>query len=660
MTRFVIRWRRWILAGASVFTVAAFAIGGTVAESLVTDNAQFDDPASESVRAKDAIEAAVGREATPGIVALVREGSVDAVRDRIERDPAIAATVVDGDTVLAFMKAGDTAAKADGVDRIVAAFADDAGVLLGGAEVAGTQIGETVSADLARAELLALPIILLLSFWIFRGGVAALLPPLVGMISIGTTFLGLRVISEGIDLSVFALNLVTALGLGLAIDYSLFIVSRFREELATGAETAAAIGATLRTAGRTVLFSSLTVAAAMASLLVFPQQFLYSMGIGGIFVALASAAVALIVLPALLAVLGAKVNAWAPRRWRQPVSSGRWARLAAWVMRRPGRVALASGAVMVALALPALGTTFVGVDATVLPESASARQVAEALDARGAAGAAVPVTVVTSAAIPEATRAELGELPGAAAAGPSVRLGEEVWAVEIVPRERVLADATKELVRDVRSALPVALVAGETAQQLDLQASLRASLPWAIAVLVLTTFVLLFLFTGSVVLPLKALVMNALTISATFGAMVLLFQWGLGRDGLEATQPILLCAIAFGLSTDYAVFLLSRIKEGRDRGLSDRDAVAEGLERTGRIITAAALLFCVAVGAFATSSISFIQEVGIGTAIAVLLDATIVRALLVPSLMALLGRWNWWAPRPLTRLHARLGLAEAG
>jgi RND superfamily putative drug exporter len=202
-------------------------------------------------------------------------------------------------------------------------------------------------------------------------------------------------------------------------------------------------------------------------------------------------------------------------------------------------------------------------------------------------------------------------------------------------------------------------VTGETASFLDLQESLGDALPWAALVLALTTLVLLFLFTGSVVLPLKALVMNALTIAATFGAMVLLFQWGLGREGLESTQPILLCAIAFGLSTDYAVFLLSRIKEARDSGLSDRDAVAQGLERTGRIITAAALLFCVAVGAFATSSISFIQEVGVGTAIAVLLDATIVRALLVPSLMGLLGRWNWWAPRPLARLHARLGLAEA-
>jgi RND superfamily putative drug exporter len=214
-------------------------------------------------------------------------------------------------------------------------------------------------------------------------------------------------------------------------------------------------------------------------------------------------------------------------------------------------------------------------------------------------------------------------------------------------------------VREVRRELPSARVTGQTAAFVDQQASLGGHLPWALAILALTTGTLIFLFTGSVVLPLKSLVMNVLTIGAAFGILVLVFEWGRGLSGLETTQPILLCAMVFGLSTDYAIFLFSRIKEARDRGLENRAAVADGLERTGRVVTAAALLFCVAIGTFATSGISFIQELGVGTAVAVLLDATIVRALLVPSLMALLGRWNWWSPGPLRRLHLRLGASES-
>jgi RND superfamily putative drug exporter len=233
-----------------------------------------------------------------------------------------------------------------------------------------------------------------------------------------------------------------------------------------------------------------------------------------------------------------------------------------------------------------------------------------------------------------------------------------LWRLDVLPRDEGLADRTQQLVRTVRAELPEARVTGQTAGFVDQQASLGAHLPWALAILALTTCTLIFLFTGSVVLPLKSLVMNVLTLGASFGILVVVFEWGRGLPGLESTQPILLAATAFGLSTDYAIFLFSRIKEARDGGLENREAVADGLERTGRLVTAAALLFCVAIGTFATSSISFIQELGVGTAVAVALDATIIRALLVPSLMALLGEWNWWAPRPLRRLHARLGLSD--
>jgi RND superfamily putative drug exporter len=513
-----------------------------------------------------------------------------------------------------------------------------------------------VEDDLKRAELIAFPLVLLLSLWVFRGLVAALLPPLVGLASIATTLLGLRGLVELTDLSVFAVNLVTGLGLGLAIDYSLFMVSRYREELAVGGHTVETLRRTLATAGHTVLFSSLTVAAAMASLLVFPQRFLFSMAIGGTLVALASGAIALVAMPALLHVLGPRVNALAPERWKQAPSRGRWGALADWVMRRPGRVALASGGALLVLALPALGVSFTGIDAKTLPPEASAHRTAVALEERGLRASSSPLNVVLSSAPPPGLASRLGSLPGAAGATEAVEVAQGTWRIDVLPREPSLDPGTQALVRAVRAAAPQAAVAGGAAAFADQQASLRAHAPWAVLILCATTFAILFALTGSVVLPVKALLMNALTIGAAFGILVLVFEKGLGEPGLESTQPILLCATAFGLSTDYAVFLLSRIMEARGRGLSDREAVAEGLERTGRIVTAAALLFCIAIGAFATSQLVFVQELGVGTAAAVALDATLVRALLVPSLMALLGRWNWWAPRPLARLHGRLRL----
>jgi RND superfamily putative drug exporter len=577
------------------------------------------------------------------------------VRARIARDPAVARAIVDQNgVVLAFLhrRSGDASKRA--ADRLTAAFAGDPQVRLGGSAIASRKVTEAIQRDLRRAELIAFPLVLLLSFWVFRGLVAAFLPPLVGAGAIALTFLGLRLAVDIHPLSVFALNLVTGLGLGLAIDYSLFIVSRWREEAARHGHGPEALAATMRTAGRTVVFSALTVAASMACLLVFPQQFLYSMGLGGVLVALAAGIVALVPLPAFLYWLGPRIDALAPPRLQQVPSGGRWARLAAWVMRRPGRVAAVSAAVLVVLAVPALRVHFVGVDATTLPSSASSRQVAEALDREGAGGRYAPITAITDAPPPAAVVAQLATEPGAAAVLPARRIAPGLWRLDILPRDKGLADSSQALVRTVRAALPAARVTGQTAAFVDQQASLGAHLPWALAILALTTCTLIFLFTGSVVLPLKSLLMNVLTLGASFGILVLVFEWGRGLSGLESTQPILLCATAFGLSTDYAIFLFSRIKEGRDRGLENRDAVADGMERTGRVITAAALLFCVAIGTFGSSGISFIQELGVGTAVAVALDATIIRALLVPSLMALLGAWNWWAPGPLRRLHLRI------
>jgi RND superfamily putative drug exporter len=342
-------------------------------------------------------------------------------------------------------------------------------------------------------------------------------------------------------------------------------------------------------------------------------------------------------------------------------------------MRRPGPIAAATAALLIVMGLPFLRIEFTGVDASVLPEDRSARVVDDVLTAEFPPGPTSPIYVAARTgdeAAVETYARDLEELPGVEAVQPPQQ-ADGLWRIDVVTGAEGLSDEAQRLVRDIRAKdppFPVQL-GGGTAQFIDQQASLADSLPLALALLCGSTLVILFVMTGSVVLPVKALLMNLLTLSAAFGLLVLIFQDGrfesiLGFDrphppALESTQPILLFCVAFGLSTDYGVFLLTRIKEARDGGLPDREAVAEGLERTGRIVTYAALLFCIAIGAFATSEVVFIKELGVGTALAVLIDAFLVRALLVPSLMALLGRWNWWAPKPLARLHARLALGES-
>jgi uncharacterized membrane protein YdfJ with MMPL/SSD domain len=693
---------RRVVAVAVVLAVLAGAFGGSVAGRL--DPYGADDPASESVQAEKRLERATGTDPDVAVVALVE--TPDGVRSRaararvqhvereIGRDPAIARAFSFYDTGDRSMVARDgrstyVAARARPVSdkglerasrRLDHRLRDEPGVTLGGPGVGFVQVNKTVEEDLRRAELLAFPILFVLSLLFFRSLVAALLPLLVGGLSIVTTFAALRVASELGSFSVFALNLVTALGLGLAIDYSLFMVSRCREEIARSGPGREALRRTLATAGRTVLFSSLTVAAAMASLLVFPQRFLYSMGVGGVSVALIACVVALVVLPAVLALLGERVNALAPKRLQRaverdarPASAGAWYRLSHLVMRRPVRVAVASAAVLVALGVPFLGIRFNTPDASVLPKDASARQVDDAVKRDFPRYRTTPLVVAVDAPAGGQARnfaARLGRLPGVAAVRPPTPASRDTSVIELVSKSGVTSDRSQDLVDRVR-AQPAPFdfaVTGQTAAFVDLKTSLTDHLPRALAIVIAATVLILFLMTGSVVLPVKALVMNVLTLSAAFGALVLIFQDGrleglldyTSQGAIEATMPVLLFAVAFGLSTDYGVFLLSRIKEARDTGTPGSEAVAVGLERTGRIVTAAALLFCVAIGAFATSRIIFIKENGVGTALAVLLDATLVRALLVPSLMALLGRLNWWAPRPLRRLHDRFGLSEGG
>ncbi|HEV2922603.1 MAG TPA: MMPL family transporter [Solirubrobacteraceae bacterium] len=663
-----------------------------------------NDPATQSVQAANRFEAAAHRKIEPGVVAIVSDGDVARpdVRRRVEQvagelraEPDVASAVSFYEThdpatvsrdrrstyVIAYFKPRSDRQLKDAAQRIENHFAGAQDVRLGGQQVADAQANTQVGHDLAHAELLAFPFIFLLSLLFFRSLVAALLPPLLGGLAIVATFFVLRIVSGLADLSVFGLNLVTGLGLGLAIDYSLFMVSRYREESVISGFGVETLRRTLQTAGRTVLFSSVTVAAAIASLAIFPQRFLYSMGIAGAIVAVVAAALALVVLPALLTVLGPRVNALAPKRLQRaadrdarPAKSGAWYRLAQLVMRRPGRIAAVSATLLIALGIPFTGIKFLTANASVLPRSASARQVDEALARDFPPNRTSPVEVVVGASAGssqvQSISARISRLPDVSAVARAQPAGANDALLGVASIRRPLSDSTKQLVRDIRAIrAPVYIgVAGQTAAFLDLEHSLGAHLPAVLAVIIAATLIVLFLFTGSVILPFKAVLMNMLNLSAVLGILVLIFQDGRlqgllsysSQGALDATQPIVLAAVAFGLATDYGVFLLSRIKEARDSGVSDSEAVAVGLERTGRIITAAAVLFAAAIGAFATSKLVFIKELGVGTALAVLIDASIIRALLVPSLMELLGSWNWWAPRPLRRLHDRIGLHESG
>jgi uncharacterized membrane protein YdfJ with MMPL/SSD domain len=684
---------------AVIFFVAAGAIGGGVASKLAPYGA--DDPATESVKAQDRLEADGFRE--PSVIVLLQDVDPNSsagqtriaeLESRLNDDPDVASVTSyvdthspdfvskEGDaTYLAVaLKPTDDKERQDAAKAIADDLDDQPGVTVGGISLAQEQVNKQVEKDLRMAEMIAFPLLFLLSLLFFRSGVAALLPLMIGGLAIVGTFLLLRLANEVVDVSIFALNLTTGLGLGLAIDYSLFVVSRYREEIAKSGPGLEAMRRTMNTAGRTVLFSSLTVAAALASLMVFPQRFLYSMGLGGTLVALLAATIALTVLPAVLALLGQRVNAWAPsflqrraERDATATESGFWYRLSRFVMRRPIGVATVTAAILIVLGIPFYSLKFTSVDAQVLPESASARQVDNVMRAQFPPFRDTPNLLLVENATPQSLSAiqrEVSQVNGIGQVQPPQQLGNGDAVIQAYAKQSYIDDTSRDAVKEIRD-LPVPegsqlLVGGAAAGFVDLQSSLISHGPIALAIVIVATLIVLFLMTGSVVLPVKQLVMNALNLSAVFGILVFIFQDGRleglldyrGQGALEQTMPILLFAVVFGLSTDYGVFLLSRIKEAHDSGINSSEAVAVGLERTGRIVTAAAVLFAIAIGAFATSQIIFIKENGIGTALAVLIDASLIRALLVPSLMELLGDWNWWAPRPLRRLHARFGLSE--
>jgi RND superfamily putative drug exporter len=668
-----VRAPRWALAGAVVFGVAAAVLGSSTPHLLGRGSNDFSAAGSESSRAESAVERATGLSAEPELLVLVRRPTaarLAQVRAAIRREAAfpVVASVLrspahDEALVPAYGRAGiSQAVWRSASQRVAQRLAQAQGVFVGGTALATVQVNRQVQHDLTHAELLAFPILFVLALVVFRSVVAALLPLACGVLTILGALLLLRVLDALTPVSSYALNIVTGAGLGLGIDYSLLLVSRFREELARQGPGPEAVRTTMRTAGRTVAFSCVTVGASIATLSVFPLGFLRSMGIAGGLVGPLAGAIALTVLPALFVLLGRRIDALSlPRRRERPEERGAWYRLAHGLMRRPVPVAVASAALLLLLGVPFASIRFTGVSASVLPPGASSRIVATALtnDFPGALGAPAYAVLDGTSAAARAYAAAVRQTGDAAVVLPPRTLRGGGWEVEADSGGSFLSSRAQRLVRAMRAARPGALVGGGTAQFLDQKHVIGSHLALAAALLCAATFALLAVATRSLVLPLKAILMNALTLSATLGVMVFVFQNGRlegllhyrGEGAIQLTQPVLLFAIAFGLATDYGVFLLTRIREGWDAGLPNREAVALGLERTGRIVTAAAVLFCVAVGAFATSKVILLKEVGLGIAVAVAIDASIVRALLVPSLMAILGRWNWWPSRRAREDH---------
>jgi putative drug exporter of the RND superfamily len=549
-------------------------------------------------------------------------------------------------------------------------------VSMGGFAASFNEVNDQTRTDLTKAELIAFPVLALLLLIFFRGVVAAGIPLLIGGISIVGTLLVLRVMSVFVDTSLFALNIATGLSLGLAVDYALLMVSRYREEMAADGATREAHRRTVETAGRTAIFSGFTVAAAMAALAFFPQRFLYSIAVAGASVGVLSAVIALLVVPSLLALLGTRIDALSIRRGPAVSDeSDGWYRLARGVMRHPVGVALASTGLLLLAASPLLWTQLTGPSAQAVPPGLPSYEANTYLESHYPEDVNNAVTVVvdgrTSTAGLARLSRRLGAVEGIARTAPFVRASRQISFANVALADEALSPASQHAVEGIRALSPpgaaAVLVSGTTARFVDLKASLASHLPLVVGLIAATTLILLFLLTGSVLLPLKTLLMNTMTLGATLGIVVLAFQEGwldglfayTGPAAVETSSLVFLFAVIFGLATDYAVLVMARIKEQHDQGASNEEAVAVGIARTGRVITAAALMIAVVFLAFGVSSVFFMKEIALGMAVGVLLDATVVRALLVPSLMRLLGEWNWWAPAPLRRVYLKLGFSES-
>jgi uncharacterized membrane protein YdfJ with MMPL/SSD domain len=555
---------------------------------------------------------------------------------------------------------------------------------IGGLVPTDEALSTQTTKDIGRAESLSLPILLILMLLIFGSLAAAGLPLAIGIVGILGSFTALRILTLFTSVSIFSANVTTIMGLGLAIDYGLFMVSRFREELHRQGSVEDAVARTVATAGRTVMFSGITVAISIASLMLFPESFLRSMGYGGLLTVIVDMLAALTVMPALLSLLGPKVNSLRIRKAitkaPAPVESGRWYRMATHVMRRPIVYLMVIVVILLALGSPFLHATWGGADATALPVGSAPRIVTQTLNSDFPNNPSAPIEALVKFAGPidaSASRqtqlaayvTQLSGLQGVTRAqitgekGDVARVDMGYAANTNSPQAQAIVTHVRDLTSPVGSKV---YVGGQTAQLVDTLTSMGQTLPWMLLIMVLATFVMLFLAFGSVILPLKAIVMNILSLSVMFGVLVWIFQEGhlsgflhFSANGtLNPSTPILMFAVLFGLSMDYEVFLLSRIREHYLATGDNQGAIAVGLQRTGGIITCAAGLLVIVVGPFSLSSVTFTKLMGVGMIVALVVDATIIRVVLVPAAMKLMGRANWWAPAPLRRLHARIGLDD--
>jgi len=538
-------------------------------------------------------------------------------------------------------------------------------VYVGGSSMINEAINTKISKDLALAESISVPLTFILLIFIFGGLISSAMPLVVGLSAILGTFLILYLISLATGVSIFALNLTTGMGLGLGIDYSLLIVNRFREELHSGKSVEESVARTVATAGRTVFFSGLTVLVTVVSLMFFPLMFLKSFGYAGVGVVFTAVFGALVPLPAILAMLGTRVDKFVVRKSAiTPKEDGRWAQTARFVMKRPVAVVTFAVIILAILATPIKNIVFSEVDSRALPANNKAA-IASAISNKEFDGqSANPIEIIIPGGAAHQDQllsysSALSKVKGIVnVAAPQIAGNDaRISAISSISPRTNAAESQIDAVRAIPTSLKP-LVGGTAAEYTDTQGGISRTLPWALGWIALSVLILLFLYTGSIILPIKAVILNILSLSATIGALSWIFidghlTWLVGSftktGSIDTSMVILICVVTFGLSMDYEVFLLSRIKEEHDAGRSNVDAVATGLQRSARIITSAAILLAVVFAAFLTSGVTNIKTLGFGVAFAILLDSTLVRALLVPALMRLFGERNWWAPKALKR-----------
>ncbi|HYK32052.1 MAG TPA: MMPL family transporter [Streptosporangiaceae bacterium] len=701
--------RRWLVLAIAAIGVVVFAVWGTGVFGALQSAGGFTAPGSQSQQEANLAAKTFGRDA--GDVVVLYSSKTGTVADAAykaavtstlaalphrdvtsyatywsTRSPQFVSSSGKQTYAVIELAGGSDAARITSFDAISGKLsAPGLTTQVGGFTPTEKAINKEVTSDIGRAEGLSMPVLLILLLVIFGGLVAASLPLAIGGIAILGSFTALRLLTLFTPVSIYSINITTILGLGLAIDYGLFIVGRFREEMRKSGSTEIALARTMATAGRTVAVSGITVSVALASLMLFPEVFLRSMGYGGVATVLVDMLAALTVLPAFLAVLGPRVNALRVRRSvakpHAEETTGAWYRFARSVMRRPIGYVAVIVVVLLALGAPFLHVVWGGTDARVLPSAAQPRVVAQALSRDFAGNPTAPVESLIRFTGPVAGSqargaelssyvASLDKIPGVTGAQVTGLHGD-IARIDLRYNPDPMSGAARDIVRAARAIAPPAgaraLVGGQTAQLADELSSLSSVLPWMALVMAAATFLLLFLAFGSVVLPIKAILMNVLSLAATFGVVVWIFQMGhlswllrfTPTGTIDPSTPILMLAIIFGLSMDYEVFLLSRIRERYDVTGDNTAAVASGLQKTGGVITSAALLLVIVIGAFSASGITFIKLMGVGMIVALIVDATTVRVMLVPATMRLLGRANWYAPRPLRRLYARYGISES-